>query len=219
MIRLSLVRGILALAWALAFAAVHHPLNTVAVVLLVAYPLIDAVSCAIDYRTVPDGSERRVTALNGILSTLTAIAVGVAGVVGGEGAVLGVFGAWAILSGAAQLAVGIRRRGPVLGKQWPTLISGGLSFLVGAIAATALLTASAACSSSAPTPAPVAPTTAVAAAGAPTWSPAPVVPLTAQPAPSLVVTNHCPTSSRWAWWSSATTRRTCGSSPRTALAH
>ncbi|MFF3568144.1 DUF308 domain-containing protein [Nocardia jiangxiensis] len=133
MIRLSLVRGILALAWALAFAASHRPLNAVAVVLLVVYPLIDAVSCAIDYRTVPDGSERRVTALNGILSTLTAIAVGVAGVVGGEGAVLGVFGAWAILSGAAQLAVGIHRRGPVLGKQWPTLISGGLSFLVGAV--------------------------------------------------------------------------------------
>ncbi|MQY22630.1 DUF308 domain-containing protein [Nocardia macrotermitis] len=100
---------------------------------LCANPLIDAVSCAIDYRAVPDGSERRVTAFNGIVSTLTAIAVGVAGVVGGEGAILGVFGAWAIVSGAAQLAVGIYRRGPVLGKQWPTLISGGLSFLVGAV--------------------------------------------------------------------------------------
>ncbi len=50
---------------------------------------------------------------------------------GAVGWVLGVFGAWAVLSGAAQLVVGLRRRGPVLGKQWPTLISGGLSFLVG----------------------------------------------------------------------------------------
>jgi uncharacterized membrane protein HdeD (DUF308 family) len=45
---------------------------------------------------------------------------------------LGVFGVWGALSGAAQLTVGLRRRGPMLGKQWPTLISGGLSFLVGA---------------------------------------------------------------------------------------
>lgn len=125
-------RGILALAWALAFASAHNPLNTVAIILLIVYPLIDAGSSAIDYLAVPDGSERRVTVLNSILSTLAAIAVGIAGTAGGVAAVLGVFGTWATLSGAAQLAVGSYRRGPVLGKQWPTLISGGLSFLVGA---------------------------------------------------------------------------------------
>ncbi|MBY8856048.1 DUF6130 family protein [Nocardia sp. CA2R105] len=64
--------------------------------------------------------------------------------------------------------------------------------VLGAIAATALLTAPAACSSSTPTPAPVAPTTAVTASGAPSWSPAPVVPLTAQPAPSLIVDQPLP---------------------------
>ncbi|MEU0503046.1 DUF308 domain-containing protein [Nocardia sp. NPDC005998] len=133
MIRLYLVRGFLAIVWAIAFAAAHDPLNAVALTLLIAYPLIDAVSSAIDYLAVPDGSERRVTALNGALSTLVAIALGIAGTIGGVAAVLAVFGIWATISGAAQLAVGLYRRGPTLGKQWPTLISGGLSFLVGAV--------------------------------------------------------------------------------------
>jgi uncharacterized membrane protein HdeD (DUF308 family) len=130
--RLYLSRGVLAIAWALAFAAAHDTLDAVAVILLVVYPLIDAVSSLIDYLAVPEGPERRVTALNGVLSAVVAVALGFAGTTGGAAAVLGVFGAWAVVAGAAQLTVGLRRRGAVLGKQWPTLISGGLSFLVGA---------------------------------------------------------------------------------------
>ncbi|MFD6273767.1 DUF308 domain-containing protein [Nocardia asteroides] len=130
-IRLSLGRGVLAIGWASAFAVVSDTLGPVAVALLVAYPLIDAVSSLIVHRGMPDGPERRVTALNGALSAVVAVALGLAGALGGAGAVLGVFGAWAVVSGAAQLVVGLRRRGPVFGKQWPTLISGGLSFLVG----------------------------------------------------------------------------------------
>ncbi|WP_040812728.1 DUF308 domain-containing protein [Nocardia concava] len=132
-IRVSLIRGLLALLWAAAFATAPDPLNAVAIALLVIYPLIDAVSCAVDYLATPNPSERRVTAFNGILSTTIAIALGIAGTAGGVPAVLTVFGAWATLSGAAQLVVGIHRRGPILGKQWPTLISGGLSALVGAV--------------------------------------------------------------------------------------
>ncbi|GGM21325.1 membrane protein [Streptomyces fumigatiscleroticus] len=130
LLRLYLGRGVLAVAWALAFAGAHEDIDAVAVTLLVVYPLIDAVSSLIDYRATPDGTERGVTAFNGVLSTLAAVAVGIAGA-GGEGAVLHAFGAWAVVSGAAQVIVGLRRRGPELGKQWPTLISGGLSFLVG----------------------------------------------------------------------------------------
>ncbi|MFI9834795.1 DUF308 domain-containing protein [Streptomyces sp. NPDC051913] len=130
LLRLYLGRGVLAVAWALAFAKAHEDLDAVAITLLVAYPLIDAVSSLIDYRATPNGSERRVTAFNGVLSTLAALAIGIAGA-GDEASVLHVFGAWAIVSGAAQVVVGLRRRGPELGKQWPTLISGGLSFLVG----------------------------------------------------------------------------------------
>ncbi|MEU0835201.1 DUF308 domain-containing protein [Streptomyces sp. NPDC056231] len=130
LLRLYLGRGVLAVAWALAFARAHEDIDAVAVTLLVVYPLIDAVSSVIDYRALPDGSERRVTAFNGVLSTLAAAAVGIAGT-GGVASVLHVFGAWAVLSGAAQVVVGLRRRGPELGKQWPMLIAGGLSFLVG----------------------------------------------------------------------------------------
>jgi uncharacterized membrane protein HdeD (DUF308 family) len=72
-----------------------------------------------------------VTAFNGALSTLAAIGLGIAGSVRGAGAVLAVFGVWAVVSGAAQVTVGLRRRGPALGRQWPMLIAGGLSFVVG----------------------------------------------------------------------------------------
>ncbi|WP_046730250.1 DUF308 domain-containing protein [Streptomyces humi] len=130
LLRLYLTRGVLAVVWALVFARAHEDVDAVAITLLVVYPLIDAVSSLIDHRATPAGSERRVIAFNGVLSTLAAIALGVAGA-GGVAPVLHVFGAWALVSGAAQVVVGIRRRGPELGKQWPTLISGGLSFLVG----------------------------------------------------------------------------------------
>lgn len=130
LLRLYLGRGVLALAWALAFAGAHEEVDAAAITLLVAYPLIDAVSSLLDHRATPNGPERRVIAFNGVLSTLAAVALGIAGA-GGVAPVLHVFGAWATVSGAAQLIVGLRRRGPDLGKQWPTLISGGLSFLVG----------------------------------------------------------------------------------------
>lgn len=130
LLRLYLGRGVLAVAWALAFAGAHEDVDAVAITLLVVYPLIDAVSSLIDHRALPDGSERRITAFNGVLSTLAAVAVGIAGA-GGVAPVLHVFGAWAVVSGAAQVIVGLQRRGPELGKQWPMLIAGGLSVLVG----------------------------------------------------------------------------------------
>jgi len=130
LLRLYLSRGALALAWALAFAGAHEDVDAVATTLLVAYPLIDAVSSLLDHRATPNGPERRVIAFNGVLSALAAVALGIAGA-DGVAPVLHVFGAWAIVSGTAQVIVGVRRRGPELGKQWPTLISGRLSFLVG----------------------------------------------------------------------------------------
>jgi uncharacterized membrane protein HdeD (DUF308 family) len=132
LLRLYLGRGILALVWAAVFAGAHDSLDAAAITLLVAYPLIDAVSLLIDYRSLAEESERQVTLFNGVLSTLAALAVGLAGA-GGVEAVLHVFGAWAVISGAAQVLVGLRRRGPELGKQWPMLIAGGLSFLVGIV--------------------------------------------------------------------------------------
>ncbi|WP_426702336.1 DUF308 domain-containing protein [Rhodanobacter sp. Col0626] len=130
LLRLYLIRGVLAVLWAAAFAKGHDPLDALAITLLVIYPLIDAVSSLIDYRSMPRDAERRITAFNAVLSTLAAIAMGVAGSFGVPAA-LAVFGAWAVIAGAAQLVLGLRRRGRELGKQWPMLIAGGLSFLVG----------------------------------------------------------------------------------------
>ncbi|WP_448331440.1 DUF308 domain-containing protein [Streptomyces sp. DSM 41534] len=50
------------------------------------------------------------------------------------GKALLVFGVWALLSGAIQLVVAIRRRRTV-GGQWPMVISGGQSVLAGATVA------------------------------------------------------------------------------------
>lgn len=130
LLRLYLTRGLLAVVWAVAFAKAHDALDALAITLLVIYPLIDAVSSLIDCRAMPRNAERRITAFNAALSTVAATAMGVAGSFG-VAAVLAVFGAWAVIAGAAQLALGLRRRGTELGKQWPMLIAGGLSFLVG----------------------------------------------------------------------------------------
>lgn len=130
LLRLYLTRGLLAVIWAVAFARAHDPLDTLAIVLLVIYPLIDAVSSLIDYRAMPRNAERRITAFNAVLSTFAAIAMGVAGSFGVAMA-LAVFGVWAVIAGAAQLVLGLQRRSAELGRQWPMLIAGGLSFLVG----------------------------------------------------------------------------------------
>ncbi|MCQ4212940.1 DUF308 domain-containing protein [Streptomyces longispororuber] len=130
LLRLYLGRGILAVVWAVAFAGVHEDLGAAAITLLVVHPAIDSVSSLLDHRATPDGFERRVIALNGILSALAAAALRAAGT-HGVAPVLHVFGAWALVSGLAQVLVGLRRRGPEFGRQCPTLVSGALSFLVG----------------------------------------------------------------------------------------
>jgi uncharacterized membrane protein HdeD (DUF308 family) len=130
LVRLHLTRGLLAVLWAVAFRKAHQQLDATAIALLVAYPLIDAISSLIDYRATAMPADRRVTGLNGLLSTAAAIALGLAAL-SGVTAVLVVFGAWAAASGAAQLLLGLERRNTGLGSQWPMLIAGGLSFLVG----------------------------------------------------------------------------------------
>jgi len=54
--------------------------------------------------------------------------------------VLGVFGVWAGVSGAAQLVVVLRRRAE-LGNQWPLLLANGVSVFAGIAFLAAALTA------------------------------------------------------------------------------
>lgn len=128
--KLYLTRGVLAVVWAIIFAAAHDTLDALAIMLLVVYALMDALSSLIDYSATTDSAERHIAAFNAALSVIAAIFMGVAGTLG-VAPTLTVFGAWAVIAGAAQFVLGLRRRGPELGRQWPMLIAGGLSLLVG----------------------------------------------------------------------------------------
>jgi uncharacterized membrane protein HdeD (DUF308 family) len=140
-LQLFLIRGLVAIAWAAAFAAVSDSLTTGvtvgAGVLLVLYPLIDMVASLLDART-QRGSARRPLLANAAVSAVAAIALGVAAT-GTVADVFAVFGAWAALTGAAQLIVALRRRAQ-LGNQWPLLLAngvsviGGVAFIVAAVA-------------------------------------------------------------------------------------
>ena len=130
--RLFLTRGAVAIAWAAVFAAAAHSQTTAvtvgAGVLLVLYPLIDAVASVIDARS-QQGSARQLLLAGAAVSAAAAVALGVAAT-GSVADVLAVFGVWAALSGAAQLVVALRRRA-LLGNQWPMLLAGGVSVIGG----------------------------------------------------------------------------------------
>jgi uncharacterized membrane protein HdeD (DUF308 family) len=72
--------------------------------------------------------------VNALVSVVAAVALGIAAT-GDKGDVLAVFGAWALLTGVAQVVVALRRR-MILGKQWPLLLAGvgstffGVAFLI-----------------------------------------------------------------------------------------
>jgi uncharacterized membrane protein HdeD (DUF308 family) len=131
-LRVFLIRGVIAIAWAAIFVAVAGSLTTGltvgAGVLLVLYPLIDAVATLIDARS-QHGSARRLLLVNAGSSILAAVALGVAAT-RGVAVVFVVFGVWAAVSGAAQLVVALRRRAQ-LGNQWPLLLANGVSVIGG----------------------------------------------------------------------------------------
>jgi uncharacterized membrane protein HdeD (DUF308 family) len=130
--QLFLIRGLIAIACAVGFASAANSLTagvTVgAAVLVVAYPLIDVVASLIDART-QHGSARRVLLTGAATSAIAAAALGVAAT-GSVADVLAVFGVWAAVSGAAQLVTAVRRRAQ-FGMQWPMLLAGGVSVILG----------------------------------------------------------------------------------------
>jgi uncharacterized membrane protein HdeD (DUF308 family) len=113
-LRLFLARGLVAIVWAVVFAAAADSLTTGVGVLLVLYPLIDAFASVIDARG-QRGSERQLLEINTGISVVAAVALGIAAG-GDKGDALAVFGVWALVTGGMQLAVTIRRR-PTLGHQ------------------------------------------------------------------------------------------------------
>jgi uncharacterized membrane protein HdeD (DUF308 family) len=132
-----LIRGVVAIAWAIVFAAVADSLTvgvTVAAgILVVIYPLIDVAASLVDARS-QRGSARRLLLAGAASSVVAAAALAIAAT-GRVADVLAVFGVWAVLSGAAQLVVALRRRAQ-LGNQWPLLLAGvgsvgfGIAFVI-----------------------------------------------------------------------------------------
>jgi uncharacterized membrane protein HdeD (DUF308 family) len=123
--QLFLIRGLVAVTWAAVFAAVSDSLTTgvtvAAGILVVLYPLIDVAASLIDARS-QRGSARRLLLAGAATSAVAAAALAVAAT-GSVADVLAVFGVWAIVSGAAQFVVALRRRAQ-FGNQWPMLLAG-----------------------------------------------------------------------------------------------
>lgn len=122
------VRTGFSVAWALSLGILGASNPSVAAVLLAIYPLWDAACSVVDARANP-GEARGPQTLNAVLSTAVGVAVIVA-LGRGVPETLTVFGAWAIVSGAIQLFLALRRRA-ALGGQWPMILSGGISTLAG----------------------------------------------------------------------------------------
>ncbi|QFZ19906.1 hypothetical protein [Saccharothrix syringae] len=122
--RLYFVRFAFALVWAASLFATASAIGPVSAALLVLYPLFDVAAAVVDARSA------RASGLyvNIVISSLAAVGLALA-VTSGIPAVLRVWGAWAVVSGLVQLAVGVGRRG--LGGQWAMIASGGLSALAG----------------------------------------------------------------------------------------
>jgi uncharacterized membrane protein HdeD (DUF308 family) len=123
--RTYLTRGLVAVAWAAVFVAVSDSLtagvSVAAGILVVIYPLIDVAASLIDARS-QRGSARRLLLAGAAVSAVAAAALAIAAT-GSVANVLAVFGVWAVLSGAAQIVVALRRRAQY-GNQWVMLLAG-----------------------------------------------------------------------------------------------
>ncbi|RKR75235.1 hypothetical protein [Frondihabitans australicus] len=132
---LYFARFAFALVWAgvllISGAGAGGDIGGVGVALLLLYPLVDLAAAVIDRRASHGQGSAALLIVNMALSALAVIGLAVALAAGaGTGAVLGIWGGWAITAGAVQLAVGIARRG--YAGHWPMILSGGISVLAGA---------------------------------------------------------------------------------------
>ncbi len=122
-------RAAFSLLWVALILTLGQQNATVASILLVLYPAWDAAANYVDATRNGGLQANRSQAINVAVSAVTTVAVLLA-LASGAGAVLTVFGAWAILSGLLQLAAAIGRWRQS-GAQWAMVLSGGQSALAG----------------------------------------------------------------------------------------
>jgi len=122
-------RAAISIAWILAAISLAPRSPGIAAILLVFYPLWDALANLADATRSGGLAQNRPQAFNVVVSLVVAAAVWLA--LPDMHHVLAVFGVWAILSGLLQLGAGLRRR-KLYGAQWAMMLSGGQSALAGA---------------------------------------------------------------------------------------
>lgn len=116
--------------WVILAFTIARNAPTLAAIMLVSYPVWDAVANFLDARRNGGLIRNKSQMLNFIVSILTAIAIAIA-LGQSMNAVLTVFGVWAIFSGVFQLITAVRRW-KFVGAQWAMILSGGQSALAGA---------------------------------------------------------------------------------------
>lgn len=123
------IRAAFSVAWVIAAFTAGPSSAVIAGALLVLYPAWDAAANFVDALRSGGLNQNRTQTLNVLISLATTIAVLIVLQMSMNG-VLGVFGAWAILSGLLQLATAIRRWRR-FGAQWAMVLSGAQSALAG----------------------------------------------------------------------------------------
>jgi len=127
--RYYLMRAAFSIAWIIAVLTVAQASAAAGAVLLVGYPAWDAVANYIDSKRSGGLAANRTQLLNVVVSIVVALMLAVTWP--DMHGVLGVFGAWAILSGLLQLGTALRRW-KNHGAQWAMALSGAQSALAGA---------------------------------------------------------------------------------------
>ncbi len=123
------LRAAFSVAWVVAAFSVGPSSAVIAAALLVLYPAWDAAANFVDALRSGGLKQNRTQVLNVVVSLATTIAVLLA-LQMSMNRVLGVFGAWAILSGLLQLGTALRRW-KSSGAQWAMVLSGAQSALAG----------------------------------------------------------------------------------------
>ncbi|WP_439357016.1 DUF308 domain-containing protein [Bradyrhizobium sp. DASA03007] len=123
------LRAAFSVAWVIAAFAIAPSSAVSAATLLVVYPAWDAAANYLDALCSGGLAQNRTQVLNVLVSLATTIAVILALQVSMNW-VLGIFGAWAILSGLLLLGTAVRRW-KRFGAQWAMVLSGGQSALAG----------------------------------------------------------------------------------------
>jgi uncharacterized membrane protein HdeD (DUF308 family) len=122
-------RAAFSIVWVAAAFALADSMPVIVGALLLIYPAWDAAANLVDAQRNGGLRGNPTQLVNVVVSAVTTAAVAVAlGI--GMNTVLGVFGVWASLAGLMQLATGVRRWKGHAG-QWPMILSGAQSTLVG----------------------------------------------------------------------------------------